>query len=106
MSISFDPFGSGKYTEISGIETLRPLIRWARTHGFGDGGGDGLSYYIHDQTTPSTSWAITHNLDRYPISCTVVSSGGDKLLVDIFLVNSNALVVSPSRAITGMAYIN
>lgn len=66
-------------------------------------GGD-LSY-THNQSVPSASWTITHNLGKYP-AVTVVDSGGTAVEgVEVYL-SANSLRIDFSSAFSGVAYLN
>lgn len=61
--------------------------------------------YVHSQNSPSTSWTITHNLNKYP-SVTIVDSAGTVVEGDISYTNTNLVVVTFSSIFSGMAYFN
>lgn len=66
--------------------------------------GDSGGIYIHDQVTPSASWTVVHNLNRY-VSATVYVD--DEIgLADSQHVDMNTLVITFPSSISGIAVIN
>lgn len=63
------------------------------------------STYIHNQSTPATTWTITHNLGKYP-SIVVVDSGGTVVQGGANYVSVNLLVITFSAAFSGRAFLN
>ena len=61
--------------------------------------------FIHQQSIPSSSWAITHGLDKYP-SVSVVDSAGSQIISDVTYHNPTSLTVTFSAAFSGNAYLN
>jgi hypothetical protein len=61
--------------------------------------------YVHTQTSPSITWTITHNLNKYP-SVTIVDSAGTVVEGDISYSNTNLVVVTFSSTFSGKAYFN
>lgn len=61
--------------------------------------------YIHDQGIASTTWTITHNLNRRP-SITIVDSAGTVVQGKRFYVNENIVIVTFNSPFTGKAYLN
>jgi hypothetical protein len=61
--------------------------------------------YVHTQTSPSITWAITHNLNKYP-SVTIVDSAGTVVEGDVAYSNTNSVVVTFSSTFSGKAYFN
>ena len=73
-----------------------------------DGGTVSVSYtdtYVHTQGAPSASWAITHNMNKYP-SVTIVDSGNNTVEGEIVYNTLNSLTVNFSGSFSGKAYIN
>ena len=65
------------------------------------GGGEGKTY-IHNQTSASTTWTVTHNLgQRYPSIEVFDSSGYVVIPGDILAQNDNTLVVTFPSAQSG-----
>jgi hypothetical protein len=61
--------------------------------------------YVHDQSSASTLWIITHNLDCYP-SVMVVDSTKREVLVGIQYIDENVIHVSSDYAFAGQAFLN
>ena len=61
--------------------------------------------YVFIQSTPSTTWNVTHNLGKFP-SVSVVDSDNTVVYGDIDYIDNNSLTVSFSVAFDGKAYIN
>jgi hypothetical protein len=66
---------------------------------------EGDKHYTHNQGTASTTWNVTHNLNKFP-SATAVLSTGQKGYGDITYVDANNLTISFAAAESGKAYIN
>ena len=65
----------------------------------------GVPTFEYEQTVPSTSWEITHNLSKFP-SITVIDSG-DTVVAGEYVYNSNNKVtLNFSAAFAGKAYLN
>lgn len=61
--------------------------------------------YIHNQSTSSATWTITHNLGFYP-SVSVVDSGGNYVVGDVTYVSLNVVSIAFSSAFGGKAYLS
>ena len=61
--------------------------------------------YVFVQSTPSTTWNITHNLSKFP-SVSVVDSANTVVYGDIDYINENSLTITFSAAFGGKAYMN
>ena len=61
--------------------------------------------YIHTQIAASTTWSVTHALNKYP-SVSVVDDGNNVVIGDIQYTNANQLTITFNGAISGKAYIN
>lgn len=61
--------------------------------------------YVHSQNTPSTTWAITHNLGYYP-SVLVKDSAGTAVEGEIEYVSVSALNLHFSAGFSGTAYLS
>lgn len=64
------------------------------------------SFYIHEQTTPSALWVITHNLGYQPGGIEVTDSGGDSVEGDVTFVNANVLTIAFGAAFAGTAFLS
>lgn len=67
--------------------------------------GTGDLNYIHTQVLATTTWNITHGLNKYP-SVTIVDSGNSVIIGDIDFIDQNNIIISFSAAFSGKAYIN
>ena len=67
------------------------------------GGGD-LSY-VHNQTTPSDVWNVTHSLIKKP-AVTIIDDDGFEVEADVKHLSDNAVTITFSEAITGTAHFN
>jgi hypothetical protein len=61
--------------------------------------------HIHNQTVSSSTWNITHNLNKYP-SVSVVDSSNEEVIGEVEHVNSNSLIVKFSAPFSGKAFLN
>jgi hypothetical protein len=61
--------------------------------------------FIFTQSIPSTTWSITHNLDKF-CSVTVVSDSNQIMIGDVNYLNTNSLTITFSAAFSGKAYLN
>lgn len=68
----------------------------------GPPGPPGTSY-VHEQTAPSASWLVQHNLQRYPAVVLLVS--GEYVTTDITYLDENALVLTFPQPVAGFAYL-
>lgn len=67
----------------------------------GSGGPGGLVYV---QVTPAATWAITHDLGRYP-QVTVLDAAGQRLLPDLLYGSLNAVTVTHAEPLAGTAIL-
>jgi len=61
--------------------------------------------YTHDQSIPSATWTIAHNLGRYP-SVTVVTSAGDTVLGSVRYDSADQITLTFAGAFAGKAHLN
>ncbi len=61
--------------------------------------------YVHDQQTASTSWVITHNMNKYP-SVNVVDTANDEVTGDVKYNSLNQITISFTAAFSGKAFLN
>ena len=61
--------------------------------------------HIHNQTVSSSTWSITHNLNKYP-SVSIVDSSNEEVIGEVEHVNSNSLIVKFSAPFSGKAFLN
>jgi hypothetical protein len=62
-------------------------------------------YYVHDQQAASSSWVVTHNLNKFA-SVNIVDTVGDEVIGDVTYNNTNQITINFSAPISGKAYIN
>jgi hypothetical protein len=53
----------------------------------------------------SSTWNITHNLNKYP-SVSVVDSSNEEVIGEVQYTNANSLVVKFSAPFSGKAFVN
>lgn len=61
--------------------------------------------YVFDQSVASNSWAITHNLDKYP-SVTIVDTNDEIVYGGVDYTDANSLTINFKTNIAGKAYLN
>ena len=61
--------------------------------------------YEHDQASPSATWTITHNLNKYP-SVSIVDSAGTLIITEVEYTSKNQVVVTFDASTSGKAYLN
>jgi hypothetical protein len=61
--------------------------------------------YVHTQTTPATTWTITHNLNMVPNVRTEDLTGQD-IEGTIEVVNENQIKITFSQPVSGKAYLS
>jgi hypothetical protein len=61
--------------------------------------------HIHAQTVSSSTWSITHNLNKYP-SVSVVDSSNEEVIGEVQHINPNSLTVKFSAPFSGKAFLN
>ena len=61
--------------------------------------------HIHTQTVSSSTWNITHNLNKYP-SVSIVDSSNEEVIGEVEYINSNSLTVKFSAPFSGKAFVN
>ena len=61
--------------------------------------------HIHNQTVSSSTWSITHNLNKFP-SVSVVDSSNEEVIGEVQHTNSNSLIVKFSAPSSGKAFLN
>jgi hypothetical protein len=61
--------------------------------------------HIHDQIVASSTWNITHNLNKYP-SVSIVDATNAEVIGEVEHVNANLLTVKFSAPFSGKAFLN
>lgn len=67
--------------------------------------GEKLTSYTHDQTTATTEWTITHNLNKKP-SVTIIDSMKRVVVGEVEYLDNNGLIVRFKYAFKGKAILN
>lgn len=62
-------------------------------------------YYVHDQQSASSSWVVTHNMNKFP-SVNIVDTANDDVIGEIRYNNLNQITISLTSATSGKAYLN
>lgn len=60
---------------------------------------------VFDQITPSTSWVINHNLNRFP-SVSVVDTANTQIFLQVVYNNANQITLTATPAVAGRAFLN
>lgn len=61
--------------------------------------------YVHDQSSASATWNITHNLNKRP-AVSVVDSAGTQVICDVQYVSDNEVTLTFDDSTAGKAYFN
>lgn len=61
--------------------------------------------HIHNQTVSSSTWNITHNLNKYP-SVSIVDESNAEVIGEVEYLNPNSLTVKFSAPFSGKAFLN
>jgi hypothetical protein len=61
--------------------------------------------HIHTQTVSSDTWAVVHNLGKFP-SVSVVDSANEEVIGEVVHVNNTSLTIKFTAAFSGKAFIN
>jgi len=78
------------------------------TLGQRDGGSLYVSYtdtYVHTQGAPSTTWTVTHGMNKYP-SVTVIDSASNEVEGEVTYNTLNSVTITFSGSFSGTAYFN
>lgn len=68
-------------------------------------GEDEVDSYVHTQGSASSTWTITHNLDKYP-SIVIVDNDDDVVIGEINYQDKNTIIVYFTAAFAGKAFLN
>ena len=63
------------------------------------------SRFVHDQTSASTTWSITHNMKFFP-NVSIVDTALSKVIGEVVYTSENALTVTFSQSFAGKAYLS
>jgi hypothetical protein len=61
--------------------------------------------YVFTQSTPSTTWTINHDLNKYP-SVNIVDSANDEVIGEVNYASASQIVIRFSAAFSGKAFLN
>jgi hypothetical protein len=61
--------------------------------------------YVHNQTSPSAMWTVTHGLGKY-VAVDIVDSGGSIVIPDVHYIDTNSLTLTFGSATSGKAFVN
>lgn len=96
MTMTCDSFGGSSF-----------FASW-NIHLAGDKGATGATggSHVHNQSSSSSLWTVTHNLGYYPGGISVIDSGESIVVGDVTHTSINAFTVSFSTAFTGKVYVS
>lgn len=66
---------------------------------------EGDKNYVHDQSSASATWSVTHNLNKRP-AVSVVDSAGTQVICDVQYVSDNEVTLNFDDSTAGKAYFN
>lgn len=61
--------------------------------------------YVHTQGSASSTWTVTHNLDKYP-SVVIVDNDDDVVVGEINYQDKNTVILYFAAAFAGKAFLN
>jgi hypothetical protein len=67
--------------------------------------GSGDKNYVHDQSSPSDTWVVDHNLSKRP-SVSVVDSAGTLILCGVEYNSDSRCTLTFDSSTSGKAYFN
>ena len=105
--LAFETFPIEVTFELQDIEVTISLLGEKGDKGdTGAAGVDGDKFYRFDQSSPSSTWVVVHNLNKFP-SVTVVDSAGSPALGTVTYDSMNQLTIDfDGAAFSGRAYLN
>lgn len=62
-------------------------------------------YYMHNQSSASSTWNVVHNMGKYP-SVSIVDTAGDQVEASVNYISANQLTITFSAPVAGKAYMN
>lgn len=86
-------------------ETLNVSIAQAVGNNVTISNREGDKNYVHEQSSPSATWTVTHNLNKR-VAVSVVDSAGTVIICDVHYVSDNQVVLTFDAATSGNAYAN
>jgi hypothetical protein len=77
-------------------------------HLAGDKGATGATggSYVHNQSSSSSLWTVTHNLGYYPGGISVIDSGESIVVGDVTHTSISQFTVSFSTSFSGKVYVS
>ena len=102
---------SGKKTVVVSSAPKKTTVQVADVGLSGPAGAAGVSgaaggNYTHNQSAPSATWTVVHNLGFNPGGVSVVDSAGTKVYGDVTHTNTNQIVINFTSAFGGKAYVS
>tara|TARA_B100001113_G_C20761210_1_gene470954 strand:+ start:99 stop:428 length:330 start_codon:yes stop_codon:yes gene_type:complete len=88
-------------TDVSGATKNFSITSIVNSTPFASHGGT----TTHTQGVASSTWTITHNLNKFP-SVTIVDSNEEQIFGVVDYQSANTIVLTFSAAISGKAYLN
>jgi len=61
--------------------------------------------FIFTQSTPSESWVVNHNLNKFP-SVSIVDSSNEQVMGSVEYIDLNSLIITFSSSFSGKAFLN
>lgn len=61
--------------------------------------------FVFTQTTPIETWAIQHDMEKFP-AVTIVDAAGNEIIGDVAYLDANNVTVTFTSKIAGKAYLN
>ena len=88
-------------TDVSGATKNFSITSIVNSTPFASHGGT----TTHTQGAASSTWTVTHNLNKFP-SVTIVDSNEEQIFGVVDYQSANTIVLTFSAAISGKAYLN
>ena len=88
-------------TDVSGATKNFSITSIVNSTPFASHGGT----TTHTQVSASSTWTVTHNLNKFP-SVTIVDSNEEQIFGVVDYQSANTIVLTFSAAISGKAYLN
>jgi|TARA_B100000900_G_scaffold225440_1_gene191347 hypothetical protein len=88
-------------TDVSGATKNFSITSIVNSTPFASHGGT----TTHTQGSASSTWTVTHNLNKFP-SVTIVDSNEEQIFGVVDYQSANTIVLTFSAAISGKAYLN
>jgi len=88
-------------TDVSGATKNFSITSIVQSTPFASHGGT----TTHTQGSASSTWTVTHNLNKFP-SVTIVDSNEEQIFGVVDYQSANTIILTFSAAISGKAYLN